>query len=256
MTVTFRAVGSWENGATGLTADEVVSIPVGSTTGDMMLLLASWKDFAITAQVSGWTELLEVADGTVATGNGLGSMKVGCWYKEHTGSESDPTLDFSTATGLLGEATIISFQRSLGAWSTPVAVAAPWPLQTGPALVSLGGGTLTIPSGGAVLALMGVRDDGSFSSVSITENSGSAITWTAVTAHQPATDASTTTGNDMSCGAWYRLVTTGSTNKTIDLTTTLAASETGEIMVVVLGDEAAAAPRTPFTNRYPQLLAH
>src|SRR5512139_1160555 len=105
MAVGFRAAGAWENGATGLTADEVVAVPAAQVTGDMMVLVGCWKDYAITAQVSGWTELFELADGTTGTGNGSGSMKVGVWYKEATSdAESDPTLDFSTTTGLLGEA--------------------------------------------------------------------------------------------------------------------------------------------------------
>lgn len=255
MTVTFRAASSaWENGATGLTADEVVTIPASSASGDMMLLLAAWKDFGITAQVAGWTELIEIADGSVGTGNGAGSMKVGCWYKEHTGSESNPTLDFSTTTGLVGEACMITFQRSLGAWSTPVFVSAAWPSSSSQTVNA--SSTVDVPSGGAIVCVLGVRDDGTFTSgVDAIEDSGSPnIAWNGAT-QKPTTDASTTTGNDMSSSLMYRLVTTGASAATLTHTNSLAAVETGMAIWVVLGD-VTLQDRPPVSRLYPQILSH
>jgi len=239
MTVTFRAVGTWENGATGLTADEVLAVPAAQLTGDMVIVLAAWKDFGITAQVSGYTEITEFADGAVATGNGLGSMKVGAWYKAATSdAEADPTLDFSTTTGLVGEGTIIVFQKSLTNWVTPTFVTAAWPASAGPATVSASS-TIDVPSGAAVIGLFGCRDD----SATITRpttailDSGAAITWNGNYAESPATHASCTTGNDMSCDAGYRLVTTGASGVTLQQTiTALTASETGTLLWIVLAD--------------------
>ena len=239
MTVSFRAVGTWENGATGLTADEVLAVPAAQLTGDMMLAIGCWKDFAITAQIAGWTELIENADGAVATGNGAGSMKIGVWYKQAASdTESDPTLDFSTTTGLLGEGVIIVFSKSLSFWDTPIALAAAWPSSAGPQTVNAGS-TVTVPSGGVVIAIAAIRDDSATFTRATTSiaDSGGLVTWNGNYAEQPATHASTTTGNDMACDAGYRLVTTGAAGVTLQQSiSALTAAETGNLVWVVLGD--------------------
>jgi hypothetical protein len=242
MAVAFRAVGAWQDGATGLIADEVLNIPAAQQTGDMMVALASWKDFAITANVSGWTEITEYADGSgVGTGNGVGAMKVGAWYKVATSdAEADPTLDFSTTTGLVGEATVIVFSTSLGAWNAPVFATADWPAQ-------ISGGAAdseftVVPDGSAVIGLIGIRDDSVLftrNTTSIDNNDGN-TGWNGNYVEAPATHASTTTGNDMACDAGYRLVTIGGTFQ-LRIEATLSGIETGAILWVVLSDTAGAA---------------
>lgn len=239
MTVSFRAVGSWENGSTGLTADEVLAVPAAQVTGDMMLAIGCWKDFSITAQISGWTELIEIADGTTGTGNGTGSMKIGAWYKEATSdTESDPTLDFSTTTNLLGEGVIIVFSKSLTYWKTPVYLQAAWTASAGPQTISAGT-TVDVPSGAVVIGIAAIRDDsGTFTraTTAISDASG-AITWNGNYVESPATHASTTTGNDMSCDMGYRLVTTGANGVTLRQSIdALSASETGNLLWIVLSD--------------------
>lgn len=239
MTVSFRAVGSWENGATGLTADEVLSVPAAQLTGDMCLAIGCWKDFGITAQISGWTELIEIADGSVATGNGLGSMKIGVWYKEATSdAEADPTLDFSTTTGLVGEGTIIVFSKSASFWTTPDYRQAAWTASAGPQTISAGS-TIDVPTGGVVIGIAAIRDDSATftRATDAIKDSGGLVTWNGNHAEAPATHASTTTGNDMACDAGYRLVTTGASGVTLQMSIdALSASETGNLLWVVLGD--------------------
>jgi hypothetical protein len=239
VTVSFRAVGTWENGSTGLTADEVLAVPAAQVTGDMMLAIGCWKDFAITAQISGWTELIEIADGTTGTGNGTGSMKIGVWYKEATtDTESDPTLDFSTTTGLVGEGVITVFSKSLSFWSTPEYRQAAWTASAGPQTISAGT-TIDVPTGSAVIGIAAIRDDsGTFTRASDNiRDSGSLVTWNGNYVESPATHASCTTGDDMSCDAGYRLVTTGAAGVTLQLEIeALSASETGNLLWVVLND--------------------
>lgn len=260
VTVSFRAAPSgWENGLTGLTADEVLAVNAAQVTGDLVVPLASWKDFGITAQISDYTEITEFADGAVGTGNGTGSMKVGAWYKEATSdTEANPTLDFSTTTGLVGEGAILIFSRSLATWATPTFVTAAWTASAGPQTINASS-TVTVPDGAAVICLIGIRDDsGTFTlPTNAIRDSGGLITWNGNIAQQPATHASTTTGNDMSCNACYRLVTTGAAGVTLQAEiTALSASETGAILWIVLADEAAAVPRVPRFTSYPQILAH
>lgn len=240
MTVSFRAASAnWENGATGLTADEVLAVPAAQLTGDLILVIGCWKDFAITAQVAGYTELIQNADGTTGTGNGTGSMKIGVWYKEATSdAEADPTLDFSTTVGLVGEGVILVFSRSLSLWQTPLALAAPWTASGGPQTISAGA-TIDVPDGGAVIGVAAIRDDSATFTRATTalSDAAGAITWAANYVEAPATHASTTTGNDMSCDTGYRLVTTGAAGVTLRQSIdALSASETGNLVWIVLGD--------------------
>lgn len=246
MAVAFRAAGSWENGSTGLTADEVLAVPAAQVTGDLILVLASWKDFAITAQVSGYTEITEFADGSVGTGNGLGSMKVGAWYKiAASDTEADPTLDFSTTTGLLGEGTILVFSKgSAETWLTPGFVTAAWPSQsTGTISAS---STITVPDAGAVIGMIGIRDDSAtYTRPTTGIDTASGVTWNGNYVEAPGTHASTTTGNDMAVDAGYRLVTTGGAGITLRQTiTSLSASETGAALWIVIGATTLVTPTT------------
>lgn len=238
MAVSFRAVGSWENGATGLTADEVVAIPAAQVTGDMVLVVACWKDFAITAQVAGYTELFELADGTTGTGNGLGSMKIGVWYKVATSdAEADPTVDFSTTTGLLGEATVIVFSKSLTSWETPTFVTAAQTTWTTTPQTTNASATITVPSGSAIVGIAAVRDDSATFTRPTTAIGGAGVTFNGNYVEAPATHASTTTGNDMACDMGYRLVTTGAAGVTLTQTCdALSAADTGQLAWVILND--------------------
>jgi hypothetical protein len=239
VTVAFRAVGTWQDGSTGLVADEVLAVPAAQVTGDMCVAIGCWKDFGITAQISGWTELFEGADGTTGTGANVGSMKIGIWYKEATSdAEADPTLDFSTTTGLIGEGVIIVFSKSASFWETPVAVTQTWAASAGPASRDAST-TCTVASGGAVIGVAAIRDDSATFTRATTaiSDAASAITWNGNYAESPATHASTTDGNDMSCDAGYRLVTTGAAGVTLRMSIDLlSASETGNLVWVVLGD--------------------
>jgi hypothetical protein len=237
MAVGFRAAGAWQDGATGLVADEVAEIPAAQLTTDMVVVIACWKDFAITAQVSGYTELFELADGTTGTGNGTGSMKVGIWYKiAASDAESNPTVDFSTTTGLLGEVTVIVFTSGGGTWATPTFVVGAintWGTGGGTTSAS---STITIPDGSAILGVAAIRDDSATFTRGNTaiDDAGGLVTWNGNYAEQPATHASTTTGNDMACDAGYRLVTTGAAGVTLRQTGTLSATETGQAAWIVL----------------------
>lgn len=262
MAVGFRGAGAW---TTAIVADfnpGLTFSPGTPEVTDLMLIIASWKDFAITAQITdipGWTEITEFADGAVATGNGTGSMKVAAWWKEHDGDESDPTVDFSTTVGLLASCTVLAFTKGGSeTWDTPTFVTAAMTTWTTTPQTTNASSTITVPSGGAVVGLAGIRDDSATFTRPTTgiSDSGGLITWNGNYAEAPATHASTTTGNDMSADAGYRLVTTGAAGVTLRQTCdALSAAETGALLWVVLGATAAAAERVPKYQPMPQLLA-
>jgi hypothetical protein len=202
-----------------------------------MFLLAAWKDFAITATAAAggdtWTEITEFADGALATGNGTGSMKVGCWYKDHDGSESNPTLTFSTTVGLLASAAIVVFQKGASdTWGTPAFRTGAVASSSNPLAVA--SSSVDVPSGALVLALMGIRDDSATFTLDDLDDDQPTV-WNGAAVAYPTTRFSTTTGNDMACHAGYRLVTTGSAGATLNMLATLSAAETGSALWVVQG---------------------
>ena len=232
MSISGRAAGTWAIG----TADPTTFlIPAGATTGDLMVLMVTWKPYTVTATVSGWTELTEWADGTTGAGNGSGSMKVGVWYKEHDGSETDPSWDAS-ATANIGAGVVTVFQKGAGeTWVAPdyrVGAINTW---------GTGGGTtsastaIELTAGDIVLALVGIRDDSTeFGRGTATGIGGAEATWSGNYTEYPTTHYSTTTNLDMSADAGYRAVATGAAEVTLTAQGTLSASETGSVLFVRL----------------------
>ncbi len=231
MAISLKTAGTWAE----YTNDGAVVIPGTPAAGDRMFLFATWKDFSITASVSGWTAIgAEFTDGAVASGNGTGSMKVQAWYRDWQSGDSNPTIDFSGA--MLGEAVIMLWQKgATESWNDPSAVTAAWPVTAATQTISASS-TITVPHNSVVMALLGIRDD----SATLTRPTtgidvASGITWNGNYVESPATHASTTTGNDMSADLGHRFVTTGAAAQTLRVTATIAAVETGAIKWVIQG---------------------
>jgi hypothetical protein len=209
-----------------ITGDSTVTIPAGAGTGDMMLILAAWKDFSVSATVSGWTELFDsAAGGSTSNGNGTGTMRVGCWYKEHDGSEANPTLDL--LSGVIGAVCMVVFSKDASeTWDTPTQTTG-LNESAASSLTITGAANLSLAAGDMLVGVMGVRDDSASFSHGTTGLNASGITWAANVTQQPATHASTTTGNDMSASAAYRLASSGTSSAAPTITGLLSASETG-----------------------------
>ena len=253
MAITARAEGTWFSAAA--TGSAGVAIPGSPVAGDMMFVLASWKDFSLTATCNqGFTEITEYADGAVAAGNGVGSMKVAAWYKEHTGSESQPDVTFS-GTQDIASVVMIIFQKGAGeTWDAPA-------FTTGN--ITTGTFTVTcaanpgITAGDLCIALCGVRDDSAlFTRGATTAIAATGITWAADYVEYPATHATTTSGGDMSADAGYRIAGSGTASAAPTVQGTLSATETGAILFIRQRVTAAAVERVPKSSPYPQLLAH
>lgn len=239
-----RGSGSWQT----LTSSFAITIPAAAQAGDRMYLLAAWKPFGVTADVTGWTEVTEFADGSVANGNGVGSVKVACYYKDHSGSESNPTLTF-TGTVDIACAVIVVFSKGAGeTWNTPSFVTASMTTWTTSTQTTAASSTVTVPSGGVVIGLAGIRDDSTTITRPTTgiDDSGGLVTWNGNYAEHPVSHVSTTTNNDMSADAGYRLVTTGASGVTLRQTcTALSAAETGALLWIVQGVSASGTTFTP-----------
>ena len=257
MAITARAEGTWQQ---GLIADTAITIPAGAADGDRMFVLASWKDYAITAQITspaGWTQVTEFADGAVTAGNGVGSMKVACWYKDWASGDTAPTIDFSSVTNLVACAVMVVFQKAAGeTWGTPDFLTGThsWTTTNSNAFSST---TRVTNAGELVIGLAGVRDDSATftrPATGITHQSA-ATTWTSNYVEYPATHASTTTGNDMAADAGYRIVNAGGSSNTFAQQATLSAAETGAALWVIQGVSAVPDTRVPYRNPMPPLIA-
>lgn len=233
MSVAHRATGTWAE----LTADGSVAIPATPQAGDRMYLLARWKDFSVTATVANWTELTEFADGSTTSGNGTGSVKVACWYRDWQPGDSDPTIDFSANPT---NASVVITVMSKGAdevWDTPVARTAAMTTWTTTSQSVSASATVDVRSSGVVMGLIGIRDDTAVMTrpTNGVDDAGGLVTWNGNYVESPATHHSTTTGDDGAADLGYRLVTTGAAGATLRMTGTISAAETGAALWVVQG---------------------
>lgn len=218
--------------------------------GDRLYLFATWKDFGIGVTVSGWTEDFEQADGTTVTGNGTGSMKVGVWHKDATSSsETNPLIDFSTTTGLLGTSVLYVLRKPAGeSWKAPVIVKKAMTTWTTSSQTEAADATATVPNNAIVIGIAGIRDDSAtFTRPTTGIDASSGITWSADYVELPITHQSTTTGNDLAADAGYRIVGTsgGGSGITLRQTATLSAAETGMLAWIIQGTETLVSGASP-----------
>ena len=245
------SAGAWSETTT--TTDNI-GVRGSETADTRVFLLAAWKDFSITATVAdaggSYTELTEFADGSVAAGNGTGSMKVGAWYKDNIGGNS-PTITYSSAPTVANCALLEFDKSSSETWNTPLIATAAWGLGGSAGQTVSASSSVAVPNGGVVMAIIGIRDDSATFTRGATTgiDVSSGITWAADYVEDPVTHKSSTTGNDMAADLGYRFVTTGST-VTLRVTATLSADETGSVLWIVQGLQAAATTSLIF-RRHP-----
>jgi hypothetical protein len=236
MAISLKTAGAWTATNTDFTAT-LVGTPAA---GDRYFLWVSWKDFTLTGTVTGWTKITEFADGSVATGNGTGSMKVACWYKDWVSGDANPFFDLSGAVAaVLGYVMHLWQKDPSETWDTPTFQTGDWPAQGLASSTSAGdSAAIDIKSGSAVSAMIGIRNDTALftrPATGIDRSSGGAITWNGNYVESPATHMSTTVGNDAAIDLGHRFVTTGGTAVVLNATATLSANETGAILWVHQG---------------------
>lgn len=227
MAITFRAVGTPVFGVNSFS----VGIPASAAAGDMMLLLVSGKPYNATISAStGWTFLNDYTNGTVGAGVDVGSMEVSVWYKEHDGSESNPTLtEGSTTWNVLG-AVIVVWQKGAGdTWDTP-AIAGGGDASAGTGFSVTTEANPGITTGDVVTTFGGFRSDAATPlSVHLTQTA-TGVTFTNT---HVLTDPETTTGGDMGMCV-NRATVSGTATAAPVISGTLAASHTGSAMLVRL----------------------
>lgn len=260
MAVSFIASSAWNTS----TASSGTANDAGSqAAGDRIFVFASWKDFSITATAAAagdtrpLTEVTEFADGSVGAGNGVGSMKVGAWYKDWESGDGAVIVTFSSAVNVAG-LTMVTLRKSANeTWDTPTFATSTIGLNI--TWFALASSTLTIANNAIVMELAGFRDDSATmtrdSNTALDDDGTPAVTWNGNIVESPATHLTTALGGDMAADLIYRLVTTGGAGVNLQATGTLTASETGSCLWVHQGSTVEE-DRAPELDVYPQILSH
>lgn len=234
MTVAFRAQSTaWATGTTSIAP----TIPSGTTTGDIMVLWVHCKPHDATfSDPSGWTLLDSGASGTTANGNGTGSVKSGCWYREWQSGDAAPTVNITTGNTAVG--VIYSFSKTAATWTTPpdVGKGGDQTNDATPAITYTGLASGDITSDDLLTYTTGVCDDASaHSAATLTATSA---TIGAVTRRTP--DGTNTSGLDCSGWGGYAAVTAGTSTATLTGAFTVATAEPAFMSIAVRLREIAA----------------
>lgn len=173
MAITYRT-------ATGLTAASdtaaayaslTYTLPTGHTTGDLLLCYMALKPYdTVPGTPSGYTALSGGANGTTAMGGGTGSMYAIGFYKEHDGTESNPSSAFSAqySPAMRGMIALESDVGTGGGWTIDSTNGSDTS-DTGTSFSATGDATLALEAGDHIFVFAGGRDNGSDpSSVDIT----------------------------------------------------------------------------------------
>src|SRR5262245_49240171 len=191
MAISFRATGTALFGTTNISP----AIPASTAAGDMMLLLVGGKPYNAGVSVSGWTQLSTFSDGTTAAGNDLGSMFVTAWYKQHSGSESNPTITAgSPAWNVVGGLIMVFQKGGSDSWSTPVMVGG-GDASSGTGFSVTAGSNPGVTAGDFLISWLAAMSDACTpcSTHLVATQTGSTFSNT----HDPTTDPETMTGGDM-----------------------------------------------------------
>ena len=224
MAITFGFnTGGWQFVASGSISP---SLHVNAGAGDMMIARVAYKSSSIatcTASTasSGWAKIGEFHDGTTNSGNGTGSVAVAAFWKEHSGSESAPTIDFSQAVTQVG-ATVIIYEKGAGeAWVTPVGDGGGFTAATN--ISATIQSHVSVTTDDMVDFFYGARDNATATVPTITQTG---VTYNTIT-ELPADAGTDTSGADGAYDGGYRLATAGTSSAAAVVTGTLDTSESG-----------------------------
>lgn len=203
-----------------------------------MLLLVHWKFDATTDYLetpSGWTSLASSDNGTTTSSNGGGSTRSHVFYKVHSGSESDPSLQWRDNAAQAkapnpGAACIVIFQKGATEnWLTPVATDGE-DTDGGTSYSATMVANPGITAGDMCVATTGISDNYVMTVPTFT---ATGVTFATVTEY-PANALSSTTGNDIACDACYRLANSGTASAAPVCTNTLGTGEPGNTAFIRL----------------------
>lgn len=226
--IAFRATGSASFGINSITP----VIPTAQVVGDMMLLLVAGKPYDGAVSVSGWTQLTEYTDGTVAAGVDVGSMQVTAWWKEATADpETNPTMAEGTPAWNVFGGLVMVFSKAAGeSWATPVIVGG-GDSTAGTAFSVTGEANPGVTTGDACVSFAGFPSDAATPLTTHIVATQAGVTFT--NTHDPATDPETVSGGDMGMCV-NRATVSGTGSAAPVIAGTLAAAHTGSAAFIRL----------------------
>lgn len=232
MAVTVKLIGA----AIAGTANIIPVIPTGAAAGDMMLCFVGTKPYnGVNTMPTGWLSLGSATDGTVAAGVDTGSMKAEIFWKEHTGTESNPTV--TNASNNVSAARIVVYQKDAAAsWVTPVGSGG-GDGTAGTAFSITTTGSLALQADDLIPWCMVLRTD-------LVQPSNVSITGTGLTINASPAGIelySTTAGGDMAMHQSFEaFVVSGTATTTLTLAATLDTAHTGSVFIARLREQASA----------------
>ncbi len=231
MAVSIKLTGLATSGTGNLTP----AIPAGAVAGDMMLCIIGTKPYnGVNTMPTGWLSLGSATDGTVAAGVDTGSMKAEIFWKEHDGSEANPTV--TNASNNVSAARILVYQKDAAAsWVTPVGSGGgDGTAGTGFSITTTA--SLALEAGDVLPWVMALRSD-------LPQPTNVSVTGTGLTITGTVNGIelfSTTAGGDMAMHHSEASVDTGTATTTLTLTATLDSSHTGSVFFARLREQASA----------------
>jgi hypothetical protein len=224
MAIGFRSTGAW----TSTTNNSfTLTIPAGAVAGDLMVAFVGGKPYNSVVTINqNWINGGGATNGTTGAGGDTGSMQARIFWKIHTGTETNPTVSVTNNNVFSG--VIVVFSKDAARF---------WNL-------SLGGGgddtantafsttttnVMSLTTNDWVAAFGVTRSDaGTFGNLGI---SATGMGFGAFNG-QPAAGFVTTNGGDMSARSGYFTATSGESDTTVTITSTLGASHTGSMFLV------------------------
>jgi hypothetical protein len=190
-----------------------------------------------------WTSLGSATDGTTVAGTDTGSMQARIFWKQHTGTETNPTVTNST-NNVSGGVIIVFSKASTSVWDMAHGGAGDATAGTGFSATTAAG--ISFAPNDLVAAFAALRSDAATqSSIAL---SASGITFGAFT-ESPASDLSSISGGDIAASGGYAAVTAGTSTVTLTYSSTLAAAHTGSFYAARLREIVAQDLLPPlFTN--------
>ena len=234
MAITITA-GAWVASSAGASVTPV--LPASPQAGDLHVIYAGGKPYTTTfTDPGGWTLITNTdgTNGTVASGTDVGSIIQKAYYRYWQSGDTDPTITFTGGNVFLG--CIHRFRPTAGSTiDTPV-----------------GGREGDVLSGTAYsAAVSGIDIDANDAIVTYTTIAGNNATFdtptlsaTGVTfgtvSESPATEGSTSSGNDLEASASTALPSAGPSSSGTTIGWTLSFAQTGLSALVRIRESAAA----------------
>lgn len=185
------------NSGIGTDANLAYLIPSGSAGNDLMFAVASVKPYTLDISsgtvLTDYTEISDHTNGSVANGDGVGSVRQFVSYRVHDGSESNPTGTLSAAPSPR-MSTVSVWRNATGVWDVE-AQDGPDTDESGTDVSCTAASTMDIASGDEVLVILSGGDNLSLASVALSIPGCTLGTLTLINSTN-----TTTTGND----GWIR----------------------------------------------------